>query len=106
MTFMDLRDEEDYCDRCNEDAVNCDCYLLMCWEGGHCLYGDDSAMERIIDWGVALAIRGAPPRFDHPVLRELPIHLAKEIESQFLTVASLPELASLDYRRVRRGTSL
>lgn len=94
MSLMDLRDECEYCDRCNEEASSCYCYLILSWEGDHLLYGDDSNMDRIIDWGFALAIRGAPPRFDDPVLRDLPIHLAKAIESQCLLFAALPELAS------------
>lgn len=94
MTFMDLRDEYEYCDRCNEEASSCYCYLILSWEGDDLLYGDDLDMDRIIDWGFALAMRGAPPRFDDPVLRDLPIHLAKTIESQFLIFAAVPELAS------------
>ena len=52
------------------------------------MYGEDDGMDRLIDWGCRLALQAAPPAFDCPVLKVLPIHLAKSIEHRFLEVAS------------------
>jgi len=101
MSYLDLRNEEGVCPRCNEDADCCYCHLILCWEGDQLLEGADDNMDRLINWGCDLAIGGAPPRFDGPVLRELPIRLAKAMESQFLTVASMPELSYWTLEEIR-----
>lgn len=89
MSTLDLRNEQGWCDRCNESIDGCYCYQLMSWENDTLLEeGDIELLDRLLGWGIQLGFEGTPPRLDGPVLDVLPIRLAKELATYFLRVAS------------------
>ena len=95
MGYLNLRNDTGFCNRCESDSDDCNCHMILCWEGEHLLDGEDPNMDRMIEWGCLLAWNGAPPRFDGPVLRELPESMARAMEEEFLRLAAMPECDEL-----------
>ena len=88
MGYLDLRAEEEFCHRCDEEIGSCCCHLLLCWEGTTMLYGADESFDALVNWGCWFALQGSPPSYESPVLKALPAAFAVALEAVFLNVAA------------------
>ena len=80
MSTLELRIEQGWCDCCKESEDECYCYHLISWEGELISEGYELLeLEKLLNWAVNLAYEGSPPRFDGPVLSQLPIQVAKKL---------------------------
>lgn len=102
--FYDDTDDE-CCPRCLDDTGSCRCFVVLSWEGDW-LYStdgelDDSSLDRILRWGHALSLAGAPPSRTCDLLAGLPESLAADIEAYWVEIAAQVDPAELEeYRKV------
>ena len=102
--FHDDTDDE-CCPSCLDDTGSCRCFVVLSWEGDW-LYStdgelDDSSLDRILRWGHALSLAGAPPSRTCDLLAGLPESLAADIEAYWVEIAAQVDPAELkEYRKV------
>jgi hypothetical protein len=102
--FYDDTDDES-CPSCGDDTGSCRCFVVLSWEGDW-LYStdgelDDSSLDRILRWGHALSLAGAPPSRTCDLLAGLPESLAADIEAYWVEIAAQVDPAELEeYRKV------
>ncbi len=102
--FYDDTDDES-CPSCGDDTGSCRCFVVLSWEGDW-LYDnggelDDSSLDRILRWGHALSLAGAPPSRTCDLLAGLPESLAADIEAYWVEIAAQVDPAELEeYRKV------
>jgi len=87
MSTLNFRNENEWCDLCNEEPSECCCYVIFPFEGDEILEGYEIiGLETIMLWGADLAFNGSPPRDDGPVLNVLPIQVARVLGELFLEI--------------------
>ena len=102
--FHDDTDDES-CPSCGDDTGSCRCFVVLSWEGDW-LYStdgelDDSSLDRILRWGHALSLAGAPPSRTCDLLAGLPESMAADIEAYWVEIAAQVDPAELEeYRKV------
>ena len=102
--FYDDTDDES-CPSCGDDTGSCRCFVVLSWEGDW-LYStdgelDDSSLDRILRWGHALSLAGAPPSRTCDLLAGLPESMAADIEAYWVEIAAQVDPAELEeYRKV------
>lgn len=93
------------CPSCGDDSGSCVCYVVLSWEGEWLRSDggdiDRSSLDRILEWGHALSIAGAPPMRTCDLLAGLPESLAADVESYWVDVAAKVDAGELE--DVRRG---
>lgn len=98
--FIEDDTTDESCPNCGDDSGSCVCYVVLSWEG-EWLHSDSgeiecSSLDRVLAWGHAMSLAGAPPSRTCDLLAGLPESLAADIESYWVDITAAVDVAGLD----------